>query len=535
MSDARLTRRSLIQRGGATSAGLLGVSAVLQACGGADKPAPAKGGAPRRGGKVTWAFHQDPVYMAPFGGAPTSNHQANVYMYESLLAWDRKLNILPALAESYEATDDRTYVFKLRRGVRFHDGTELDAEDVRYSIELQRDPPPPGSAATVSQVPAIDSVDVVDKYTARINMKHADATLPGYLAWGRYSSIIPRGAYKDVDMRTEGVGSGPFKLVEYVSNDHVTFERNPRYWRPKLPYLDGITLKILTDEQARVAAVRSGAADGGLISADTAKSLESVPDLVVQSGLGAAYRVIQCALNDPSKPWADKRVRQAINHAINRQDIIDKAYGGDAQYSSVVPPGYGEWPLSDADLRERYEKFDLAKAKALMEAAGYADGFDVELQTISDTPDYVQVAQVIQQHLKAINIRVKVRPLEIGTFSKNNGEGNFDMHLTGRGMRGDVDGFVTEFAPDNAVYETWFSKWDAPPELGRLVATGKRTVDAKARPPIYTRIQQLVLDELPHIPLVVPRSYQVISQRLHGEYYDYAEFNRGLITGWVSA
>src|ERR1700754_1374109 len=311
MSGHALTRRALMRRSGQASFGLLSVSAFLQACGGSTGTktggTPATGG-PRDGGKVPGAFHEALVYMAPFGGVPTANHQANVYMYESLLAWDRDLKIVPALAESYTTPDEKTYEFKLRKGVKFHDGTELDAEAVKYSIDLQGATPPPGSASNRGQRPAIDSVEIVDPLTVRIHMKHADATLPGFLAWGRYSSIIPKGAYDKVDMRTQGIGSGPFKLVEYVPNDHVTFVKHEAYWQRDLPHLDGLTLKILSDEQARVAAVRSGAAIGGLISADTAKSLSSVPDVQVQNGLGPEYRVLQLTLNDPSKPWADKRV-----------------------------------------------------------------------------------------------------------------------------------------------------------------------------------------------------------------------------------
>ena len=343
--------------------------------------------------------------------------------------------------------------------MKFHDGTEVDAEAVKYSIDLQGDPPPPGNASSLGQRPEIDSVEVVDPYTIKVNMKRPDATLPGYMAWGRFSSIVPKGAYDKVDMRTQGIGTGPFKLVEYVPNDHVTFVKHTAYWQHELPHLDGLTLKILSDEQARVAAVRSGAAVGGLVSADTARSLSAVPGIKVQNGLGPEYRVLQLTLNDPSKPWFDKRVRQAISHAINRQDIIDKAYGGEAVYTSVVPPGYGKWPLSERELRDNYLKFDPAKAKALMAEAGLANGFDIELQTISDTADYVQSAQVVQQHLKAINVRAKVQPIELGTFAENNSKGKFEMQLTARGMRGDVHGFVNEYSPKDPRQPSWFSKW----------------------------------------------------------------------------
>ena len=120
--------------------------------------------------------------------------------------------------------------------------------------------------------------------------------------------------------------------------------------------------------------------------------------------------------------------------AINRQDLIDKIYGGDAAFSAEVPPGYGDWPIPEAELKEKYFKYDLEKAKQLMSAAGFANGFSVELQAIA-TQEYTPIAEVLKEQLSAIKIDVKVQPLEIGTFAKNNADGTFEWHQTGRGMR----------------------------------------------------------------------------------------------------
>src|SRR5260370_23833987 len=112
-----------------------------------------------------------------------------------------------------------------------------------------------------------------------------------------------------------------------------------------------------------------------------------------------------------------------MNHAINRQDIIDKVFGGDAVYSSGIPPGYGDWPLSDADLTGNYLKYDVDKAKSLLQQAGFGNGFEIELQSINPPRYITQSAEVVSEHWKAVGIKANLVPLEIGTFAKNNADG----------------------------------------------------------------------------------------------------------------
>jgi peptide/nickel transport system substrate-binding protein len=492
--------------------------------------APAPAGAAKKGGSIIWALESAPDNLIPFGAVSGANQWGKEFMYDSLIEWDRNLAVRPALATSWEAPDDRTYVFHLREGVKFHDGKPLTADDVKYSIELQKKPPAPG---VPSQYPHIDHVEVVDAKTVKFVMSGADPTSIGYLAWDRYSPIIPSGEYDKINMLTQGIGTGPFKLVEYVQNDHLHYVRNPDFWKQGLPYLDDLTLKILPDEQARVAALRSGAIDGATVSSDTAKTLQNDSSLVVLKGLIPSYRVIQFVLKDPSKPWHDKRVRQAVNFAINRQDIIDKVYGGDALFSNHIPPGYGDWPLSQDELKSKYEKFDVPTAKQLMSDAGLAKGFAVTLQSISAPPDYTDAAQVVKEQLKQINIDVTVQPLEIGQFAKNNGAGTFDWQLTGRGMRGDPDGFVHEYRTGTASFKAWFQGGWSNDTIDKLVDQGLATVDQAQRHDIYKQIQTILLDEFPHVPLLVPSKYQVVRSRLKNMYVSYTDFNTGLREAWV--
>jgi peptide/nickel transport system substrate-binding protein len=485
-----------------------------------------------RTGSITWSIEQDPVYLSPFGGVPTANMWGKQFIYDSLLEWDKNLNVQPALAESWTTPDDRTWIFNLRRGVKFHNGKELDSEDVKYSFDMQADPPAPGSTKTY--YPKIASIELPDRYTVKFNMSGTDPTMLGYLGWARYSPIVPKGLYDMVNTSTQGIGTGPFKLVEYVQNDHVSYVRNDDFWKPGVPYLDSLTLKVMPDEQSRIAALRSGAIDGCTVSPDGARILRNDSSLTVLSGLFAAHRETQLTTTGAFKPWHLKEVRQAISYAINRQDIIDKIYGGDAAFSAEIPPGYGDWPISEAELKGKYLVHDLATARQLMSAAGYSGGFSVELQSIS-TQEHTPIAEVLQEQLSAINIDVKVVPLEIGTFAKNNADGTFEWHQTARGMRGDVSNYIQEFHPSAAIFKNWFGDGLKIPELTALIDQGLNTIDPAARKPLYRRMQEILIEEAPHMTLAQPYKYQVVRNRVRDMYVAYTDFNDGLREAWVDS
>jgi peptide/nickel transport system substrate-binding protein len=528
--DVRLGRRLLLRR----AAGLAGGAAVLVLVGrrGVEEAARAAAATetPKRGGSVTWGMVSDPVATIPFGAVNGSNFEITSLVYESLLRWDRRLDIRPALAESWQVPDNKTYVFRLRRGVRFHSGKMLDADDVKYSLELQKTPPPPG--AVTSFYPKIASVTAVDKYTVRVAMAEPDATMLGYLAWGRYSWIIPKGLYDRMDLRTHADGTGPFRLEEYIPNDHARLTRHRNYWQPNLPYLDDVTMKVMQDEQARVAGLRSGAIDGAQVSADAARAVAGDPSLRVLKGLTAVFREMEITIKGTGKPWDNVKVRQAVSAAINRQELIENVYGGDAVYSSKIPQGYGPWPLSQDSLRLKWERYDLPRARQLMVEAGFASGFSVTLQSIAHPTDYTQNAEVIKEQLRRININVTVQPLEIGTFATNNGRGDFEWQSTGRGMRGDPSGFIADFDPSSSIAKAWYPGYHNP-QLIDLYFEGLHTTDQAKRLAIYRRLQEIVLTEWPAIPLVNPMKYFVVRRRLHGMYVGYEDTERGLIDAWV--
>jgi peptide/nickel transport system substrate-binding protein len=532
--DGGLTRRDALVKAGVVTAGAVAAGSLA----GSVKAAPKRriAQAPRRGGRLTFALEQDPVHVAPFGAILTSNHWGKQAAYDSLVEWDRNLNLKPALAESWRiAADQKSITFNLRRGVRFHNGKELDAGDVKYSVELMLNPPPPGSIATLGQIPSFDGVDVVSKYVARLRLKARDARVFGFLAWGRYSPIVPAGLYDQINVSRAAIGTGPYRMVGFDPNDKVEYVRNTRFWKQGLPYMEGMTLKTLPDEQARIAALRAGAIDGATLTTDGASSFRNDNGFTVLRGGTAAFRELQFTIKGDPKPWHDIRVRQAVNFAINRQAIINTVYAGNGNFSGIVPPGYGPWPLTQAELKQKYQKFDLPRARQLMNQAGQSRGFSVKLSTFSTPLEFQQMAAVIKSQLQAINIEVEIVAQEPGTFGANNGIGNFEWDLTARGMRGDVDGYLNEYNPAIPSYRAWYPLWKNV-KIWRLVGNGKIILDQAKRLPLYKRAQVLLQSELPQIGLIQVNKYQVVRRRVQGMYVSFDDFNTGLRnTVWLTS
>lgn len=528
----RVGRRALLRRGAVlgVSAPMLGALARIPAPAAAhqDEATPE---AAMCSGSITWALDSDPSNLIPFGGVSSSNMWGKELMYDSLLEWDQDLQIQPALAESYEVNDDATeYTFTLRQGVLFHNGQEMTAADVKYSLETAVSPPAPG--IEISFLANLTSVEAVDDYTVKVTMAKSDPSLPGVLAWSRYTPIVPNGILDQINVLSEGIGTGPYKLVEYVSNDRVVYTCNELYWHAGVPCIRDVTLKILPDEQSRVAALRSGEIDGGTLTADVASTLEGDESLQTLRGLFAAPRVIQFNTVE-DVPWRDVRVRQAINLAVNRQEIIDNVYGGNAELTGAVPPGYGDWPLPNERLQELYTP-NLEQATALMAEAGFADGFDVTLQAIAAPREYTQIAEIVREQLRPLNINVTVEPLEIGTFATNIGDGNFQWASTGRGMRGDPSGFVIDFRTGTPQNATWFGDGWSNDEINTLYDEALATSDVEARLAAYQRIQEIIAEEAPNLYTVQSYKYQIANARVTGMYVSFTDFNPGLRTACVS-
>jgi peptide/nickel transport system substrate-binding protein len=529
-----LSRRELLARAGAVGAGAIAAGSLARGA----KAVSERSFAPpkiRRGGKLVFGLESDPVAVAPYGMAPGAAHWGKEHTYDSLAEFDKALNIRPALATSWKYENKTSMLINLRKGVRFHNGKELTADDVVYSVKLMKNPPPPGSLTVAANVPAtILGAEAVSKYVVRLKLSAPDARIIGFFAWQRYGPIVPEGLYDQINVSRNAIGTGPYKMLGFEPLDRVDLVRNERFWKPGQPYMDAMTLKVITDEQSRVAALRAGAIDGATLSVDVARSLRGAGNLQVLSALNAAFRELQMTLKPGrNEPWADVRVRRAVNYAINRQQIIQNVYSGEAAYTSYVPPGYGPWPLSDRALKRKYAKYDLPTAKKLMADAGMSKGFSVDM-TIVGLQDYPSVAALLVQQMKRINIDVNVKSTEIGTFAAIYNAGTYDWFLNGRGMRGDVDGYVQEFHPASATFKAQTPAYRNL-KAWKYIGNGRIQLDEKKRLPMYKDAQEALWENPIQMPLVAIRKYQVFNKRVKNMYVAFSDFNTGLRTAWLSS
>ena len=467
---------------------------------------------------------------------PGAAHWGKEHTYDSLAEFDKGLNIKPALATSWKYESKKSMIFNLRKGVKFHNGKELTADDVVYSFKNMKNPPPPGSAAVAANVPGtILSAEAVSKYVVRFKLSAPDARIVGFFAWQRYGPIVPEGLYDQINVSRNAIGTGPYKMVGFNPLDRVELVRNDNFWKTGQPYMDAMTLKVMTDEQSRVSALRAGAIDGATLSVDTARSLKGVSNLQVLSNLNAAFRELQMSLKPgKNEPWADPRVRQAVNFAINRQQIIQTVYSGEAAYTSYVPPGFGPWPLTDAQLRQKFAKFDLPNAE---EADGGRRGVEGLLGHDDDRRPpglpvgggVARAADEADQH-RPEHQEHRDRDVRRSLLRA----GNYDWFLNGRGMRGDVDGFVQEFHPASATFQIQTPAYKNL-KAWKDIGNGRIQLDDKKRLPMYKDAQaQLWLNPI-QMPLVAIRKYQVFNKRVQNMYVAFSDFNTGLRTAWLSS
>lgn len=383
--------------------------------------------ASKRGGALTATFSYKISSMDP----PNGNvfpAEGNVFIavYERLIRPNEAGDLVPELAESWDVSADGLAItFKLRQGVSFHDGTPFNAQAAKFNLDRFLDP----EDATQSYRYFLDmeSVDVVDQYTVRLNLKRPSAVIMSAL--GRNSFMNSPAAMEKwgEDYNLHPTGTGPFEFAEWVPGSHVQLVRNEKYWQmgedgKPLPYLDELRFTVISDNAARVIELEAGntfmidrVPDEGY------QIIEKNPKLaLVDSRNGVVYRLF---LNARKPPFDNLKLRQAINYAFDREAMA-KVLMPDRSY--VIPfmyvpsqPEYSEYnPFS----------YDPAKAKRLLAEAGYPNGLDVEFMLISREPDRT-FAPVVQSYLEEIGVRTTIQPLDRLIYIEKGKSGNFEMGM----------------------------------------------------------------------------------------------------------
>ena len=541
MDDIRgkkLTRRELLHRAAALGLGLPALMHVMAACvaspaaPAADAPAaaPASSG-PVAGGTSVWAAESDPVSLNPITNSNFASTQAFEHSYESLTAYDSQLNIIPSLAESWETPDDLTYIFHLREGVKWHDGSDFTAADVKYTFDIVLDPE--GPAVWRSNFDQVDTVEIVDDYTVTFTTKAPFPPLLGAFAILRSSAIIKQGALEEGNLDNTVVGTGPYILKQYIPQDVLEYEKFPDYWDAPLPYIENISFKILVDEDTRIAALRAGTVDYAFLTSVGAERVREDESITLLQGPRTFLYVF--VFNMERSPWSDVRVREAISLATDRDELIQKALFGSGSVSGPIPAGFGDWALPEEELREKWYTNDIEKAKELLAEAGIEEGqvLDLLVTDFGGSPFYTGAGVVFKDQMAKIGIDVQIRLVEQGVFiaeASPDGGFNYDMCINAYSPRHDPDGFLwARFFSENAYAVGYKNE-----RMDELLPAARSTIDVAERHELYNEAQAILLDESPMIWVSVDNLTEGISPRLKG--YEQSPFTRrswSLARSWL--
>ncbi|MGH7321316.1 MAG: ABC transporter substrate-binding protein [Candidatus Rokuibacteriota bacterium] len=470
-----VTRRQALALLGGAAAGLAVVPGSMA------QPA---AGPPRRGGTLTYAHTQD-VFVFDPGQLHLGNWPMFHSVYDSVVRLDEVLKPQPWLAESWEFGDGgRQLKLTLRKGVRFHSGREFTAEDVAFSVKHYQTA---ALAANIRpQALLIKGVKVDGPSTAILQFDNPNPVIFDTLD---LLFIIDKDSYADI--KRKGVGTGPFKFADWSPGDKVRLVRNPNYWKPGLPYLDELVIQVFPDQQGMVAALEAGRID--FVDTPTPQDFlrveknKSFQALKMRSALVANPNI-----NVENPKFANKYVRQAINHAIDRKRYVEIATLGLSE-PICLPSPRTSWAYYP-ELEGRC-KFDLELAKKLMAQGGAAAGFEAEaIVSTSSFPEGVVLAQIMRDDLAKIGIRLKIRDLESTEYTNIGDQARFPdiyIQLFGRSKKdpGSLFGTTVAFRP-----KTNIARFKSD-EYANLVVDAASTVDQAKRKTLYRKLNEMLLEE----------------------------------------
>ncbi|WP_055590096.1 ABC transporter substrate-binding protein [Streptacidiphilus griseoplanus] len=474
----------------------------------------------RNGGTLTVAVKSDPDKLDPSLSTTLVSRTVFSAMCEKLYDVDADNHVVPQLATALPQTsaDGRTVTVSIRTGVKFSDGTPLDAQAVVTS--LMRDKNLPGSARS-TEIGPLTSAEAVDPHTVRLHLAQPYVPLVGVLADRAGMVMSPAALAKyGTDFTNHPSCVGPFRFVERVAGDRVVLARDPNYYAAGSVHLDKVVFKTITDGSVRLANLRSGDVQVGdqmapvdVRSALTESALQlfDSPSLGYQ-GLGLNMGNTQGVGKPPGKldgPFAhDVRVREAFELSLDRDTINKVVYQG--MYSSACGPISPASALTagPATCPGR----DVAKARQLLKEAGVRTPVHVELK-ISTSPEDSRIGQVIQAMAKEAGFDVTLRPMEYTSMLTDTNNGHYDAYLSGWSGRLDPDGNLSSFVRTAAPLNTYGI---SDPTIDKLIDEGRTTSDPQARRGVYQQLVQRIAGLHSLIYLYRQKNYVVASKDVAG-------------------
>jgi peptide/nickel transport system substrate-binding protein len=430
----------------------------------------------------------------------------NGTIYEGLTQIDKDLRTVPALAESWTvAPDGKTYTFKLRPNVTFHDGTKMEAADVVASINrvLAKEIASP----LASRLGAVDKATAKDDATVEITLKEVSAPFLTQLA---SIAIVPRALEHDKDgLQRKPDGTGPFRFKEWQPNGFILLEKHTAYWNAGLPKLDGVKFNIVPESATRQVGIASGQyAMLPNIDAATALQLKGKLGIKLLETLDLAYSLI--GMNTAKPPFDNPKVREALNYALDRSEIVQAAFFGAGEPAGPLSPALKDWAVNASSFP--CYAHSAEKAKALLKDAGVATPVAVTLLVLP-RQDMRDVAQVVQQQLDQAGFKVELKIPELGQFIQDWRNSNFDMFASiNAGSPDPDDYFYRTFRTGGSTNVFKYSN----AELDKLLDDGRKELDAKARKADYDKAQAILACQGPAAHLAYGQLFTAVKANVSG-------------------
>lgn len=457
--------------------------------------------------EVNLAMEKSPVGLDPHIATAFETFQViNGTIYEGLTAVTPTLDVEPALATSWTISPDgKTYTFKLRPNVSFHDGKPMEAADIVSA--LTRVKAAAIGSPLASRLSAVETITAVDAGTVELKLSAPSGALLSSLA---NIAIVPRGHEADKDTLGKApVGTGPFKFADWKPNGYIQLAKFDKYWEAGLPKVDGVKFNIVPESTARIVGLTSGTYQVlPAVDPATAATLSAQPGVKLETTLELAYTML--GINTSRPPLDNPKVRFALNQALDRSEIIAAALFGAGVPGGPLSPSLKSWAL-DVSAFPCY-KPDLAAAKAALKEAGVATPLKLSIISLP-RQDIKDVTQVVQQQLKKVGIELEIKPVELGQFIQDWKNSNFDLFASSNAGAPDPDDyFYRTFRSDGS---TNVFKYKSA-EVDTLLDKGRAELDGKARKADYDQVQKLLACEGPISHLAYGNLVTATSSKLKG-------------------
>ena len=494
---------------------------------------PASAQDPKRGGTLTMVLGSEPTAMSTIASTALAVAVVHAKIFDSLLEYTGpELTAQPGIAKSWTVSDDkRTYAFKLRPNVVFHDGQPMTSADVKFSIEKIVIPYHSRGRGNFQQLEAIETPDpqtVVFRlkgpqpYFLKVFQAGETPIMPKHLIdTPQYADL---GKFRTSEFMLKPIGTGPFRVVEYVKGSHILLDRHPQYWREGQPYLDRLIMKIIPDDTARVIAMEKGEADVavyGTLPETDIERLTSLPHIKSSNdGMEAIGPVANLTLNLRDKYMGDLKVRQAMSLALDRKAIANVIFYGLAKpATSPIFPGN---PMFNAKLPPY--PYDLRKANALLDEGGYKRGangmrFSITLDYIPYGAVWQRLAEYTKAQLRQIGIDGNIRSTDMGSWLKLVYT-DWDFQATsvfGNSYADPAIGTARYYISSNIKKGAAFTNVAgyANPRVDELFAKAAVETDEAKRKAMYDEAQAIMYEELPVLQLIAMPTTTVWNKRVH--------------------